>query len=328
MILRQMPPIAEPAFRRWFYPRWGRENCIIWARARDIEMPPFEQRLSIKAAWHGCEEYLIDGRRVAVDDGTFLVLNDGRTYGSRLRSCDPVTSFAIFFRPGMAAEVARCHARADAALLEDHDAAAGAAGFGEQLRPHDARVSPVLRFIRWHVEAGLDDEAWYEEQLYFLLGRMQCLHEHDRLGSARVPAARRATRQEIFRRLGLGVDFMHTHYGRAIGLTEIARAAHLSAYHCLRLFQAVHGCTPVAYLRRLRLCIAARLLASGQGPVAEIAARVGMQSRSTLHRQLRATYGAAAAIVRAKAAPGAAQSRSPAGRRARSGSRARRSSPR
>ncbi len=299
MILRQMPAIAHEPFRRWFYGRWGRENCIVWARTHKVAMPPFQQRLSIKAAWGGREEYFIDGRRVAVDDETFMILNDGRTYGSRLDSPTPVTSFAIFFRPGMAGEVTRCHRLAHHTLLAE-PAGTLAGDFGETLRAHDARVSPVLRFIRRHVEAGLDDEAWYEEQLYFLLGRMQSLHASDCAAMERVPAARPGTRREIFRRLGLCIDFIHSNYRRPIGLAEIAAAAHLSPYHCLRLFRSVHACTPVAYLRQRRLRTAARLLRETAATVAEIAAGVGIESRTTLFRQLRAAHGASPRALRAQ----------------------------
>jgi AraC family transcriptional regulator len=332
-----MPAIAHEPFRRWFYQHWGRENCIVWARARQVEMPALEQRLSIKAAWGGREEYFIDGRRVAVDDHTFMVLNDGRSYGSRLDSPTPVTSFAIFFRPGMAGDVARCHELTDPALLDD-PAGTRARGFGEQLRTHDARISPVLRFIRHHVERGLDDEGWYEEQLYFLLGRMQSLHGDDCAGTARVPAARAGTRQEIFRRLGRCVDFIHTHYRQPLGLTEIAHAAHLSPYHCLRLFRSVHGCTPVAYLRQRRLQEGLRMLRQGELAVDEIAARAGLGNRTTLFRQLRAVHGASARARCAPAVPGTEDpapptaamgpvrgSRWPPRRRARSGSRSPRS---
>ena len=299
MILRQMPAIAHQPFRRWFYARWGRENCIVWARTQKVAMPSFEQRLSIKAAWGGCEEYFIDRRRVAVDDETFMILNDGRTYGSRLDSPTPVTSFAIFFRPEMAADVARAHSRSDEALLDDPARTERQLFFSEHLRSHDALISPVLRFIRRHVEAGLDDEAWYEEQLYFLLGRMQSLHRRDGAAMERVPAARGSTRREIFRRLGLCIDFIHTNYRHPIGLVEIAAAAHLSPYHCLRLFRSVHECTPVVYLRQQRLRAAARLLRESAAPVADIAARVGIESRTTLFRQLRAVHGASARALRA-----------------------------
>jgi AraC-like DNA-binding protein len=333
MILREMPPISHEPFRRWFYQRWGRENCIVWARTCRAQLPPYPQRLSIKAAWGGREDYFIDGRRVTVDDDTFMVLNDGRTYGSCLESSSPVTSFAIFFRPGMAEEVTAAHRASPAALLDDPQRSAGAAGFGEQLRTHDVHVSPVLRFIRHHVEAGIDDAAWYEEQLYFLLGRMQSLHGRDRAACARVPAARPGTRAEIVRRLGLCMDFIHSNYAAAIGLAEMAASAHLSPYHCLRAFRAVHRCTPAAYLRRHRLQVAARLLQDSTLPVDEVAARVGLDSRSTLYRMVRAAHGSHPSALRAgtgkpetSVVPPSPRTRSPARTPARSGIRSRRSS--
>src|SRR5579872_361244 len=102
-----MPQIWDETFRPRFYARWGQENCIISARTRRAEYPPYRQCLSIKAAWGGAEDYFVDGRRIAVDDDTFMILNDGRTYASRLRQPTPVHSFSIFFRPGMAQDVAR-----------------------------------------------------------------------------------------------------------------------------------------------------------------------------------------------------------------------------
>ncbi len=298
-----MPPIGHEPFRRWFYQHWGRENCIVWARTRRVDMPPYEQRLSIKAAWGGAEDYFVDGRRVAVDDATFMILNDGRTYASQLRSRTPVTSFAIFFRPGMAQDVARCCARTPEDLLEHPgDVIADAVEFSEQVRAHDRLISPVLRFIRRHVENGLSDENWYEEQLYFLLQRMQALHRHDLAVARLIPASRASTRRELFRRVGLSADFIHTHYAQPIGLAEIAAAAHLSAYHCLRIFKSVHGSTPVAYLNQRRVLAAERLLRDTEVCVDEVAARVGFESRTTLYRHLKRMRGVAPSALRAAAA--------------------------
>ena len=180
MILRQIPPIHQEPFRSWFYQRWGRENCVISARTRRAEYPQFQQRLSVKAAWGGSEDYFIDGRRVAVNDDTFLLLNDGRTYGSSLKNHSPVTSFAIFFRPGMAEEVRHSHANETEVLLEQPDEVVREVPeFCERVRPHDRIVTPVLRFIHRQIEAGLTDELWLEEQLYFLLQRMHVLRGAD-----------------------------------------------------------------------------------------------------------------------------------------------------
>lgn len=303
MILRQMPAIGHEPFRRWFYQYWGRENCLISARTRHTEMPPYQQRLSIKAAWNGVEDYFIDGRRVAVDDDTFMILNEARTYASSVQSRRPVSSFAIFFRPGMAEDVARCHALTPEALLES-PAGTAAVEFSEQLRPHDRLITPVLRFIYRHVESGLTDEAWYEDQLYFLLQRMQVLHRQDLAAAELIPTSRASTRRELYRRLALCADFINTHYMRHVGLTEIAAAAHLSPYHCLRVFKALHGVTPVCYLNNRRVRAAERLLTNSDVRVDEIAARVGFESRTSLFRHMKRLRGLAPSALRTASAEG------------------------
>jgi AraC family transcriptional regulator len=292
MILREMPAISDEDFRRWFYTRWGLENCIILAQTQAAEYPLYTQRLSVKAAWGGCEDYYIDGRRVAVDDDTFLILNDGRTYGSRIKSAAPVKSFSIFFRPGMADEVARTLRSSPERLLDLTTKSRAPPQFSEHMRRHDRVITPILRYIRHHVAAGIDDEQWYEEQLYFLLTRMLALHAQDNTAAHLIPARRPSTRRELYRRVGLAVDFINTHYAEPIDLAQIAAAASLSTYHCLRIFKAVHGRTPTSYLNEKRMQVAQRLLRDRRQPLEVIAAELGFQSRTTLFRHMKSTLGA------------------------------------
>ncbi len=292
MILREMPAIWDESFRPWFYSRWGRENCVIAATARTAEYPDYQQRLSIKAAWGGREDYFVDGRRLAVDDETFLILNEGRTYSSALRSRCPVTSFSIFFRPGMAQDVARTLAGTQEALLEDPHGYPGiSVEFSEHLRRHDRSVTPVLRFIFRYVEAGISDDDWYEDQLYFLLQRMLALHCRDRSVTALIPARRAATRGELFRRMALAADFINMNFASPIDLQQIADAAQLSPFHCLRVFKAVLSVTPIVYLNQRRVLTAQRLLRAAKHSVSEVASLVGFQNRSTLFRWMIRTSG-------------------------------------
>src|SRR5688572_1941799 len=294
-LLRAMPswerlkpcPANEP-YRQWFYAHWGLENAIVTGKDRNAEYWPFRQRLSIKVARGGRERYFIDGRSIAVDDDCYLILNDNRVYASQFESGVEIESFAVFFRPGLAEEVSGAIGRTvERALADGGTEPPRAAEFAETLQPHDAGVTPVLRYIQHAVRAGVEEADWYEEQFQFLLERMFSHRRRLAERVQRLPALRTATRQEIQRRLGLAVDLVHSSYERDIGLAEMARAACLSKFHFLRLFTELHGITPHACLQRKRALAAARLLASTSLGAGRVAERVGFNSRSTMARQLR-----------------------------------------
>ncbi len=291
VIYRQMPALRDHTFRRSFYARWGRESAVISARARLAEYPEFRQLLSIKAAFGGSEDYFVDGRRVSVDDDTYLILNNGRSYGSRIEAIRPVHSFTIFFDAHLAAQVQQALLRGDEQLLaQDADQSQAAIEFSERLFAHDRVVSPVLRYIRTAIDGGLHDEEWVREQLMFLLERMLKNHYNRLSREARVPSLKRATRLELLERIDLGIDYIYTRYADSIGLRDIAVSARLSPYHFLRTFKAVYRITPSEFLNRTRAAKALRLMQTTAWSLTTIAEHVGFGSRSSLFRQMCTIY--------------------------------------
>lgn len=313
MIITQLPDLPprpetprNAAFRRMFYSRWGKENWIVCGRAQRAAYREYRQTCSIKAVFQGREHYYVDRRRLTVTDETYLVLNEGRAYASdlqarasQLQAPAAAFSFAIFFRPGLPAEVAHA-ARLNLGQALDADAERGRAllEFNENLRRHDKLVTPVLRYIRRHVELGVDDPGWYEEQFHYLLTRM--LRRDEQLAELpqRLECVRASKRLELMRRLGWATDFIHSNLQRPLTLDEIAQAARLSSFHFLRMFRQVHGVTPMDYLREQRTRRAVSLLESTQLPVAEVAQLVGL-SRLSLWRSVSKTAGRNPKAVRA-----------------------------
>ena len=288
VIYREMPAIWDADFRRHFYQRWGRESAVISARCRRAEYPEYTQLLSIKMLRGGAEDYYVDGRRLAVDDDTYLILNSGRSYSSRIVSLAPVHSFSVFFEPGLIDEV---HTGLQCDLARNLECSSPHGGpdlsFDEHLREHDALVTPALRQIAQGVDSGLATEAWLDEQLRILLARMLRAERRERR-LADSMSGRPALRQELRRRLERARSFIHTHYSEPIRLREIAQAAHLSPFHLLRSFKAAYGSTPAALLAGKRIGAALRLIENTDWPLAHIAEHVGFGCRSTLFRQLRA----------------------------------------
>ena len=298
MILTEMPDLPpapetqyNKAFREAFYSQWGKGNWIVCGWAHRAEYVRFRKTLSFKMVQGGTEQFFVDGRRISVTDNTYLVLNEGREYASLLESPRRAYSFAIFVRPGLAGEVAHAAPQSLAtALDEGPDHAAAPVEFSENLRVHDHRVTPVLRYIRHYVDRGERDEAWLEEQYLFLVGRLFTEERSRARVAERLDQVRPATRHELERRVGWAVDYMLANLQNELALCDLAAAARLSPYHFARVFQQAHGITPIGYLRRARLERALQLLESKEAPVNEVAAQVGL-SRLALWRGVRQLRG-------------------------------------
>lgn len=250
------------------------------------------ERLAVLCAWNGAQEVALDGRRVQVDDDTWLVVPPAEA-PVRIRGTEDTNALTIVFRRGMPEEVLGSLICSDDRLLESGETppTAAALPFAPHLQTHDRSVTPVLLFIRRHCEMGLEDPLWYDEQLAFLLERMLMHHRHVIARARSIPVRRAATQREILRRISLATDFIHSNYDRPLMLSDMARAAFLSRHHFLRLFKHIHEVTPHEYLQRKRTTVAARLLRGSELAVEQIVRRVGFDSRSTLFRALRRFHG-------------------------------------
>jgi AraC family transcriptional regulator len=263
------------------------ENALVCVRGCTYEARFRDHLLAVRWVRGGRQQVVFGARSVALDDDTYMFVNEGRSYDVRFASKIAMQSFAVYVRHGLAAQVfAGLRAPSD-----DLDVEPAALVLDEHLRAHDSVVSPVLRFLERHVELGAAEPAWYEEQVVFLLERMFRAQADLARREAAVRAARQSTRKEIVRRVALATDFIHSCYERPITLAHIGAAAALSPHHLLRLFKLVNGCTPREYLQAKRTRMAARLIASTELTLEEIAHRVGFEDRSTLGRQLRRNFG-------------------------------------
>ncbi|HDR9007760.1 AraC family transcriptional regulator [Burkholderia vietnamiensis] len=84
-------------------------------------------------------------------------------------------------------------------------------------------------------------------------------------------------------------ELLHTRMDGNPGLDELAELAGVDRFRLTRLFQRAYGTSPHAYLVRLRLRAARRLLAAGRTP-AQAAADVGFADQSHLGRWFRRAY--------------------------------------
>jgi AraC-like DNA-binding protein len=86
---------------------------------------------------------------------------------------------------------------------------------------------------------------------------------------------------------------LHRHPDRPWTVCDLATAAHMSRTAFARRFAQVTGMAPMTYLRRHRMQLAARLLATTDLTVAEVARRVGFGSSAAFSRAFKRAHGRA-----------------------------------
>jgi len=84
--------------------------------------------------------------------------------------------------------------------------------------------------------------------------------------------------------LDLVRDALHERFAERLAIGELARLAGVHEVHLVRAFRLHHGCTPGAYVRRLRLEAARGALARDGRPIVDIALDAGYSSQAHFTR--------------------------------------------
>lgn len=146
---------------------------------------------------------------------------------------------------------------------------------------------PFLHFVpevEWHrriidllgqlceVEQRKDD--FYPYEVLVRLVSIWLILEKNSL----VPVAEKETVTNI--RMRKMLQYIETHYGEDLTLSDLAGSAGISKSECARCFKTSLNTTPYQYLLEVRLSKAAQLLAQSEEPVGVIADRAGFRQMS------------------------------------------------
>ena len=115
---------------------------------------------------------------------------------------------------------------------------------------------------------------------------------------ARCPGRTFAQRRQVFLRLQRVRNYLAANCHLDIDNEALARMASYSLWHFIRAFRAAYQETPHAYLIRLRLERARRLLSASPLAIAEIALASGFENRCAFSRLFRERFGVTAGAVR------------------------------
>jgi len=265
-------------------------NVIISATSRDIAYAEHWGCLSIKCAFNGSEHYVSNGCHYAVNDDSFLIFNEGKTYSSYIFSKTPVESFTINFSSFFQQTVMHGLLSNMQKMLDEPYYATRQIEFSERLFKHDAAVTPVLNKLYVLAHASRPDEAKITEQYYLLLEKMLLLQQHVNNEIKQVKAARSSTQAELYKRLHNVKDYIDACYMNNLSLQQLSAVAHLNSAYLLRQYKKYFNVTPYQYAMQKRVQAAKHLLENSAMTVTEICYAVGYEDVTSFARLFKQTF--------------------------------------
>lgn len=269
----------------------GSRNAILSGTANRHHVPDFEGCLSLKSVISGSVVWETPGRRYALHENTYLLLNDRQHYTMTIDSTCKATTFCIFFERGFLEDVFRNKTLPTSTLLDEPPTQNHASvDFIERIEP----LRPIRRELQ-RLKNRLAHHALASEEsvtdLYRLAESLLTEHKRTRTAASRLPAVRSSTREELFRRVLCGRDFLLSSLADSVPLGDAARAACLSPFHFHRAFQSAFGTTPHRYAVHHRLERARHLLRATNRRITDICFETGFESLGSFSSLFRRTYG-------------------------------------
>lgn len=116
----------------------------------------------------------------------------------------------------------------------------------------------------------------------------------------RLPAKKRKTREELYRRLCLVKDYTYTHYAQAVKIQHLSRISYLNPFYLIREYKNMFGISPVHALIERRLEVAYALINSTEKSITQICHEIGYNDISSFSKLFKSKYGKAPLHVRQK----------------------------
>lgn len=292
MYLTSLPDHANPDFDEEMHFRQFKEHNVIFNTVSSFSFcDDHAGCLSFKTILQGEEWYGIDKRRLAIRPGQFLVLNDEQNYSCKIDTRDNVRGLSVFFQREFASSVFQDTLRSEIELLDNPFCWKNEQPtFFQTLQVIEPELQHELAILTASLEHDGYD-AGTEEHLVFLLRYLIKTLREDSKRLTGVSATKPSSQIEIFKRLCIARDFLHSTFMEPLNLKVLSSIACLSVSQLIRQFKSVYQVTPHQYLIRIRLTQAMSMLKNSTKPIHEITWACGFENVSAFCRAFKSAYG-------------------------------------
>ncbi|MFE1242546.1 helix-turn-helix domain-containing protein [Fictibacillus sp. NPDC058756] len=233
--------------------------------------------LSIKTFSFGKAHYKTNKGYFAVEEGSYLLLNEG-PYTITIDQYNDVESFCVFFQEEFAGDVLRNMSDSSSRLLDDPFKTSTPASFFDKTYQKRKTLAYQLNHLKHRASEYKNDSALLDEYFHLVMqsilrDQIKTLREVDMLDAIRM-----STREEIYKRINIAHEYIRAFYDKQISLEEIAAVACLSPNHLLRNYSTIFKKTPFQHITELRMAKSISLLKNLEYSITDITFEIGLKN--------------------------------------------------
>jgi len=218
----------------------------------------------------GGEQYSQRGYTSILQTASFSIVAPGEVHANRTVDNSSRSLMTFYVKPSLFQSVARHLESTDPASVEFRS------DFYRDPECLDVltRLFATLRYLT----SLLEKESSLLEALCLLTGRHATVKTHESMISREKLRVRKI------------IDHLHDRLAENISLSQLSSQFNCTPFHLIRFFKKESGLTPYAYLLRLRLEKARKLISKGRTLV-DAALETGFADQSHLNRHFKHIYG-------------------------------------
>ncbi len=279
----------------------GWPNVILNTKSSHTERDNIVGPFSFFYNLSGLSRVRIDKSWYRVSDGFYCISNKGQTYDLHVPKDEHAETFNIHFGQSLYEDVIQQVTKTQQMLL---DGAVPDSVQEVELLPKTDLVSQALSSNLMQLQdrlinAGGELAADLEYELTSGILELILSNSLEKLKKANnINSVKSATRQELFRRINVGLDYIHDNRLIDIDLDGICQASGLSKFHFIRVFKEAYGLTPTSYLSKLKLRKAIEQLEETENEISDIGHQLGFSELSAFSRFIKKETGKAPSFFR------------------------------
>ena len=262
-------------------------NQISSETVKQAYYPDHVSNFSIKMVFSGNTTYNLGKRQLNLYPDSFLAINLGTTFSSKVDSSIPVSNLSISFAPSFLSDFYKTQHKTHKELLDDpfNMEEISDSFFLETIYPFAGDMKYNIMHLKQQLEQEAPDDLLINEYLHHCLINYHKVYTKEVTDkSEKLNFLNNSTKVEILRRLTFAKEFINSNYNKKLELDDIAQSACLSVNHLLRTFKQAYGKSPHQYLIQVRIDRSKYLLKNTNYTINDIVEIIGFECPSSFIR--------------------------------------------